>query len=131
MVDAQGLVLGRLAARVSHILRGKHRPEYTPNSDCGDHVVVIRAGGVRLSGNKAKQKVYRRHSGYPGGLKEVSYARMLAKRPERVIELAVRGMLPRTPLGRDMYRKLKVYAGAQHPHAAQQPEPLDLTPPRR
>ena len=131
VIDADGLSLGRLAARVAHILRGKHRAEYTPHSDCGDHVVVVGAAGVRFIGerakHKARQKMHYRHSGYPGGLKAVSYERMLAERPERAVELAVRGMLPRTSLGRQMYRKLKVYPGAEHPHAAQRPQPLILT----
>ena len=134
VIDAEGLSLGRLAAFVAHVLRGKHRPEYTPHSDCGDHVVVVKAAGVRLGGgkssksaDKARRKMHYRHSGYPGGLKAVSYERMLATRPERVVELAVRGMLPRTPLGRRMFRKLKVYSGPEHPHAAQRPQPLTPT----
>ena len=124
VVDAEGQVLGRLASEVAKILRGKHRPTYAPHLDTGDHVVVVNAARVRLTGNKPRQKVYYRHSGYPGGLRETPYERMLERHPERVVERAVRGMLPRNRLGRQMARKLKVYAGPQHPHAAQRPIPL-------
>ena len=126
VVDAEGKVLGRLASEIATILRGKHKPEFTPNVDTGDFVIVVNAEKVRVTGDKANQKVYRRHSGYMGGLKEVSYKRMMDKHPERVIEAAVRGMLPKNTLGRAMYRKLKVYAGPEHQHAAQMPEPLEF-----
>jgi large subunit ribosomal protein L13 len=126
VVDAEGKVLGRLATEVARVLRGKHKPIYTPFMDTGDHVIVVNAARVRLTGKKLDGKLYRWHTGYPGGLKSMTYRKFLATRPERVIEKAVRGMLPRTPLGRSMFGKLKVYAGPEHPHAAQQPEPLRL-----
>ena len=126
VVDATDKVLGRLATQIALRLRGKHRPDYTPHLDTGDMVVVINAEKVRVSGNKAKDKMYYRHSGYMGGLKATSFNDMIERSPERVIEIAVKGMLPRNPLGREMYRKLKVYAGPQHQHAAQQPQPLEL-----
>ncbi|GAB4280093.1 MAG: 50S ribosomal protein L13 [Coriobacteriia bacterium] len=126
VVDATGIPLGRLATRVATILRGKHKPQYTPHVDTGDYVVVINAEKVRLTGNKLQQKVYRRHSGHPGGLKEVSAEKLLAERPELVVEKAVKGMLPKNTLGRQMGKKLKVYAGPDHPHQAQDPRPLDL-----
>lgn len=126
VVDATGIPLGRLATRVATILRGKHKPQYTPHVDTGDYVVVINAEKVRLTGNKLRQKVYRRHSGHPGGLKEVSAEKLLAERPELVVEKAVKGMLPKNTLGRQMGKKLKVYAGPDHPHQAQDPRPLDL-----
>lgn len=126
VIDAEGQNLGRLATRVATVLRGKHKPTYTPSMDVGDFVIVINADKVEVTGNKRQDKRYYRHSLYPGGLKEVSLQRMLATHPERVIEHAVRGMLPKNKLGRAMYRKLKVYAGADHPHAAQKPQPLEL-----
>ncbi len=124
LVDAQDQVLGRLASRVATILRGKHKPTFAPHVDVGDHVVVINAEKVHLTGRKMTGKVYRWHTGYIGGLREVSAERMLKTHPERVIEWAVQGMLPKGRLGRAMFRKLKVYRGAEHPHAAQKPEPL-------
>lgn len=126
VVDARGQVLGRLASEVAKILRGKHKPTFAPHMDTGDHVVVVNAAKVRLTGEKAGKKVYRRHSGYPGGLRETNFERMLATRPERVVEDAVRGMLPKNRLGRQMFHKLSVYAGPDHPHRAQQPVPLRL-----
>jgi large subunit ribosomal protein L13 len=126
VIDADGQVLGRLATEVARILRGKHKPIYTPHVDTGDNVIVINAAKVRLTGDKLDKKLYRWHTGYPGGLKSMTYRKFLATRPERVVEKAVRGMLPHNPLGRAMFRKLKVYAGPQHPHAAQQPEVLRL-----
>lgn len=126
VVDAEGQVLGRLASAIARILRGKHKPMYTPFLDTGDHVIVVNAARVRLTGKKLDKKLYRWHTGYPGGLKSLTYRQFLATRPERVIERAVRGMLPRGPLGRAMGAKLKVYAGPEHPHAAQRPEPLRL-----
>lgn len=125
-VDAAGKTLGRLASEIAKRLRGKHKPEYTPNVDTGDYIVVLNAAQIKVTGNKNTDKVYYSHSGYPGGLKEITFEKLLAKSPEQVIEKAVKGMLPKNPLGRAMYRKLKVYAGAEHPHAAQQPQVLDL-----
>jgi large subunit ribosomal protein L13 len=127
VVDADGQVLGRLAAQVARILRGKHKPIFAPHVDTGDHVIIINAAKVRLTGRKLEQKVAYRHSGYPGGLKEVPYTALLAQRPSRAVERAVRGMLPRNRLGRQMLSKLKVYDGPTHPHAAQLPVPLDVT----
>ncbi len=124
LVDARGQVLGRLATRVATILRGKHKPTFAPHLDVGDHVVVINAEQVHLTGRKMTDKVYRWHTGYIGGLREISAERMLRTHPERVIEWAVQGMLPKGRLGRAMFKKLKVYRGAEHPHAAQKPEPL-------
>ena len=126
LVDAEGQTLGRLASRVAQILRGKHKPIYTPSMDTGDHVLVVNAEKVRLTGKKLDQKRYYRHSGYPGGLTAVGYEELLTKRPERAVELAVRGMLPHNRLGRALIRKLKVYAGPEHPHAAQQPKPFEI-----
>lgn len=126
VVDAAGVPLGRLATKVASILRGKHKPMYTPSMDTGDHVIVLNAAKVALTGRKAQTKMYYRHSLYAGGLKETSFERMIEKHPERVIELAVKGMLPKNSLGRQMFRKLKVYAGTDHPHAAQQPKTLDI-----
>ncbi|MDX8411219.1 MAG: 50S ribosomal protein L13 [Mariprofundaceae bacterium] len=125
VIDAKGQTLGRLATRVATVLRGKHRPQYTPHADTGDHVIVLNAQQVSLTGRKEEQKVYYRHSGYPGGIKSTSIKRMREEHPERIIENAVRGMLPKNPLGRSMFGKLKVYAGDSHPHHAQQPKPLD------
>lgn len=124
IVDASGLTLGRLATEIASRLRGKHKPEYTPHVDTGDYIVVINAERVRVTGRKASGKMYYRHAGFPGGLKSMSFDQLIAHRPERVIELAVKGMMPRNPLGRAMRRKLKVYAGSAHPHAAQQPQQL-------
>lgn len=126
LVDATDKTLGRLASELATRLRGKHKPEFTAHVDTGDYIVVINAEKVRVTGNKANAKVYHHHSGYPGGIKETSFQSMLQKAPERIIEIAVKGMLPKGPLGREMFRKLKVYAGTQHPHAAQQPELLDI-----
>ncbi len=127
VVDAEGQVLGRLASEIARRLRGKHKPEYTPHVDTGDYIVVVNATKVRITGNKPRAKIYYSHSGYPGGLKTARFDEMLAKAPQRVIEKAVKGMLPKGPLGRAMYRKLKVYPGATHRHAAQQPAVLKLT----
>ena len=126
IVDAEGLTLGRLATEVARRLRGKHKPTFTPFLDTGDHIIVVNAEKVALSGRKLETKMYRHHSGYPGGLREIPAAKMLEKRPIRLVESAVRGMLPKGPLGRQMARKLKVYAGSAHPHQAQQPQALDL-----
>jgi large subunit ribosomal protein L13 len=126
VIDADGAVLGRLASEVAKILRGKHKPIFAPHADTGDHVIVVNASGVRLSGNKLQGKLYHRHSGYPGGLRTVDYQRLLAERPTMVVERAVRGMLPKNRLGRQMIGKLSVYAGAEHPHAAQRPVALTL-----
>ena len=124
--DATDVVLGRLASKVAQILKGKNKPQYTPHVDTGDFVIVINAEKIRLTGNKAAQKMYYSHSGYIGGLKEVSFQRMLEKHPERIIEKAVKGMLPKNSLGRAMNRKLKVYAGPEHPHEAQKPRQITL-----
>ena len=121
MINAEGAVLGRLATKTARLLMGKHKPGYTPFLDTGDHVVIVNAEKVRMTGNKETQKVYRRHSGYPGGLVEVQARKMRATRPIRIVELAVQGMLPKTKLGKQMYRKLNVYAGPKHPHQAQKP----------
>ncbi len=126
VVDASGKVLGRLATEVARRLRGKHKTAYTPHVDTGDYIVITNAKAVRVTGNKAEQKTYYRHTGYPGGIKAINFAKLVAYKPERVIEKAVQGMLPKGPLGRQMFAKLKVYAGASHPHSAQQPEPLDI-----
>ncbi len=127
LVDAEGLVLGRLASIIANRLRGKHKPFYTPHIDCGDNVVVINAAKVKLTGRKREQKVYYRHTGYPGGIKSETAREILDGRfPERVLEKAVERMVPRGPLGRRQMRHLKVYAGPEHPHAAQNPEPLDV-----
>ena len=124
VVDAEGKILGRVASEIARILRGKHKPTYTPHLDTGDFVVVINAEKVALTGKKADQKTYFRHTGYMGGEKFIPFRQMLEKHPERVIELAIKGMLPKGALGRQMYTKLRVYAGTEHPHQAQQPEPL-------
>ncbi len=126
LIDAQGKTLGRLASQIASILRGKHKPLYTPHIDCGDYVVVINAERVWTTGRKLDQKIYYRHSGYPGGLKQITLRDQLQKFPERVIEHAVKGMLPKNKLGRKMYKKLKVYSGSAHPHKAQQPQALEL-----
>ncbi|MBQ6304172.1 MAG: 50S ribosomal protein L13 [Clostridiales bacterium] len=122
VIDAEGMVLGRLATEVARLLRGKHKPTYTPFLDTGDNVIVINASKVILTGNKLDDKKYRHHSGFPGGLKEVDYRTMMAKNPEKAVELAVKGMLPKNTLGRQMFRKLHVYAGPEHEQAAQKPE---------
>ncbi|MBN1487175.1 MAG: 50S ribosomal protein L13 [Anaerolineae bacterium] len=126
VVDATGLTLGRLATQIATVLRGKHKPQYTPHVDVGDFVIVVNAEKVKVTGRKLDQKMYYRHTGYPGGLKSVTLRRQLEKFPERVLESAVRGMLPHGPLGRRMFKKLKVYAGPQHPHQAQMPEVLEV-----
>lgn len=126
VVDAEGKTLGRLATEVATLLRGKHKPTYTPNVDTGDHVIILNAAKIELTGNKLQDKMYYRHSGFAGGIKATNAAEMRAKRPEKMIELAIKGMLPKGPLGRQMYRKLNVYAGAEHPHQAQQPEVYEL-----
>ena len=126
IVDAQGVALGRLASQVAAILRGKNKAEFTPNVDCGDHVIVINSDKIVLTGKKVEQKYYRHHSGYVGGLKEVKAKDMIAKHSDRAITLAIKGMLPKNSLGRDMIKKLKVYAGPEHGHQAQQPEVLTI-----
>lgn len=126
VVDATDKVLGRVAAEIASRLRGKHKPEYTPHVDTGDYIVVVNAEKVRVTGNKAKDKKYYHHTGYIGGIKEISFEKLIDKAPERALETAVKGMLPKGPLGRVMLKKLKVYAGEQHPHAAQQPQELNI-----
>ena len=126
LVDAEGQTLGRLATKIATILRGKHKPIYSPSVDCGDYVVVINAEKVHVTGRRMDQKKYYRHSGYPGGIKEIGLREQLEKHPNRVIESAVKGMLPKNVLGRKMFKKLKVYAGPEHNHHAQAPEPLEL-----
>ena len=126
LVDADGQTLGRMASGIATRLRGKHKAEYTPHVDTGDYVVVINAEKVKVTGNKATDKIYHSHSGYPGGLKSISFEKLQERSPEKVIKLAVKGMLPRTPLGRAMFKKLKVYAGTDHPHGAQQPKTVTL-----
>jgi len=126
VVDASDKVLGRIAADIASRLRGKHKPEYTPHVDTGDFIVVINAEKVRVTGNKAKDKKYYHHTGFIGGIKEISFEKLIQKAPERALETAVKGMLPRGPLGRAMLKKLKVYAGDQHPHSAQQPQELSI-----
>ncbi len=126
VIDAEDVVLGRLASEVASILRGKKKPIFTPHVDCGDYVIVVNADKVKLTGNKLSQKHHVYHTGYPGGRREIVYSEMIQKRPEKVIELAVKGMLPKSRLGRKMFNKLKVYAGSEHPHEAQQPEVIEL-----
>ncbi|NVK25002.1 MAG: 50S ribosomal protein L13 [Gammaproteobacteria bacterium] len=126
VVDAEGKTLGRIATEIALRLRGKHKPEYTPHMDTGDYIIVVNAEKVTVTGNKGQGKMYYSHSGYPGGIKEINFDDLQAKKPEMIIEKAVKGMLPRGPLGRAMFRKLKVYAGAEHNHAAQQPQVLDI-----
>lgn len=126
VVDAEGKTLGRLATEIALRLRGKHKPTYTPHVDTGDYIIVVNAEKVTVTGRKAQDKIYHSHTGYPGGLKSISFEKLQAKKPEMIIESAVRGMLPRGPLGREMFRKLKVYAGPEHSHAAQQPKTLDI-----
>jgi large subunit ribosomal protein L13 len=126
VVDAAGKTLGRLAAELAHRLRGKHKPEFTPHVDTGDYIVVINAEKVAVTGKKATDKIYYHHTEFPGGIKDISFEKLIERAPERALETAVRGMLPHNPLGRAMFRKLKVYAGAEHPHSAQQPQPLNI-----
>ena len=126
LVNAEGKTLGRLASEIAQVLRGKHKPIYTPHLDCGDFVIVVNAEKVRVTGRKLDQKMYYRHTGYPGGIKSISLRNQLQKHPKRVLQAAVRGMLPRNRLGRKMLKKLKVYAGNSHPHQAQQPKVLEL-----
>jgi large subunit ribosomal protein L13 len=126
VIDASGKILGRIATTIAHILKGKHKPIYTPHVDTGDFVVVINADKIRVTGKKPTDKMYRNYSGYPGGLKEESFQKLMGRFPERIIEIAVKGMLPKNPLGRQMFRKLKVYSGAAHPHEAQQPELMNV-----
>ena len=126
VVDAAGKTLGRLASELASRLRGKHKPEYTPHVDTGDYIVVVNAEKVAVTGNKATKKIYYSHTEYPGGIKDINFEQLIAKAPERAIQSAVKGMLPKGPLGREMFRKLKIYAGSEHPHAAQQPQTLDL-----
>jgi len=126
IVDAENKTLGRLSTEIARRLRGKHKPEYTPHVDTGDYIIVINAEKVRVSGNKRTDKIYHHHTGYPGGLKSISFEKLIERAPERVIETAVKGMLPKNPLGRAMYKKMKVYAGTEHPHTAQQPKTLEV-----
>jgi large subunit ribosomal protein L13 len=126
VVDAEGKTLGRLATEVASRLRGKHKPEFTPHVDTGDYIVVVNADKVTVTGDKATKKIYYSHTEYPGGIKDINFQQLINKAPERVIQSAVKGMLPRGPLGREMFRKLKVYVGSEHPHTAQQPQTLDL-----
>lgn len=126
VIDAAGLTLGRLASQIASVLRGKHKPTYSPHMDCGDFVVVVNAHKIRVTGRKLDQKFYYRHSGYPGGLKAISLRDQLDRHPDRVIQLAVRGMLPKNRLGRQMIKKLKIYATPDHPHEAQQPKPFQF-----
>ena len=126
VVDAQNKVLGRLAVQIASRLRGKHKPEYTPHVDTGDYIVVVNAAKLRVTGRKAERKIYYRHTGFPGGIRETNFAKLHAARPERVLQKAVKGMLPKGPLGYAMLRKLKVYAGGTHPHSAQQPKALEI-----
>jgi len=126
VIDAQDKVLGRLAVQIATRLRGKHKPEYTPHVDTGDYVVVVNVAKLRVTGRKSERKIYWRHTEYPGGIKQTNFAKLHAKRPERVLQKAVKGMLPKGPLGYAMLRKLKVYAGGEHPHSAQQPKKLEI-----
>ena len=126
LVDANNQTLGRMASEIAHRLRGKHKPEYTPHVDTGDYIVVINADKVHVTGKKATDKMYHRHSEYPGGLRSMPFEKLMERDPTRAIRIAVKGMLPNNPLGRAMYRKLKVYAGGDHPHAAQQPQTLEI-----
>jgi large subunit ribosomal protein L13 len=126
VVDAEGQTLGRLATEIARLLRGKNKPQYTPHVDTGDFVVVVNAEKVVVTGKKAEQKVYRRHSGYPGGLKETSYEQMMERRPTEILRRAVKGMMPKNRLARQQLRKLKIYAGPEHPHAAQDPQPYEV-----
>lgn len=125
IVDATDKVLGRLASEIAYRLRGKHKPEFTPHVDTGDYIVVTNVEKLRVTGNKREDKMYYRHTGYPGGIKETNFDKLIARKPEHVLELAVRGMLPKNRLGRQMFKKLKIYAGSEHPHTAQQPKSLE------
>ena len=126
IIDASNKTLGRLAAKIAHRLRGKHKAEYTPHVDTGDYIVVTNVETIKVTGRKFKNKMYYNHTGFPGGIKEISFEKLQARHPERVLERAVKGMLPKNSLGRDMYRKLKIYVGSEHPHAAQQPKQLEI-----
>jgi len=126
IIDATHQILGRLATEVARRLRGKHKPEFTPHVDTGDYIIVTNAAYIRVTGKKEKNKIYYRHTGYPGGIKSITFEKLLATKPERVIEVAVKGMLPKNALGREMFRKLKVYAGSEHPHTAQQPKVIEF-----
>lgn len=126
IVDASGKTLGRLATEIAKRLRGKHKPEYTPHIDTGDYIIVINARKIKVTGNKSTDKIYHHHTGFPGGLKSITFDKLIVKKPEMIIEKAVKGMLPRGSLGRDMYRKLKVYPNAEHKHSAQQPKVLEI-----
>ncbi len=126
VVDAEGKTLGRMATEIATVLRGKHKPTYTPHVDCGDYVIVINADKVEVTGKKRKEKIYKSHSGYPGGLKEITFEKLQAKKPDEIVRHAVKGMMPKGRLGRQMYKKLKVYAGPEHNHKAQQPEVLNV-----
>lgn len=126
VVDATDKVLGRVSTEVARRLRGKHKPEYTPHADTGDYIIIINAEKIRVTGKKSTDKIYHHNTGYPGGLKSISFEKLIARHPEKVLELAIKGMLPKNALGREMYRKLKVYAGAAHEHHAQQPEVLEI-----
>jgi large subunit ribosomal protein L13 len=126
VVDASDEILGRLATKVAQVLRGKHRPDFTPHLDLGDHVIVINAGKIKVTGRKEEQKVYYRHTGYPGGIRTTPYSKLLAQHPEQIVEKAIRGMLPHNTLGRHLFKKLRVYAGSEHEHAAQKPVPLPI-----
>ena len=126
IVDATGKVLGRIAAEIARRLRGKHKPEFTPHVDTGDYIVVVNAEKLRVTGNKAKDKLYHRHTTYPGGIRTTNFEKLQTKHPERVLTLAVKGMLPKGPLGYAMIKKMKIYPGAEHPHSAQQPKPLQI-----
>lgn len=126
IIDASNKTLGRLAAKIAHRLRGKHKPEYTSHVDTGDYIVVTNVEAIKVTGRKFKDKIYYSHTGFPGGIKEMSFEKLQAKHPERILERAVKGMLPKNSLGRDMYRKLKIYVGSEHPHAAQQPKQLEI-----
>ncbi|MFK8067438.1 MAG: 50S ribosomal protein L13 [Gammaproteobacteria bacterium] len=126
VIDATDKVLGRLATEVASRLRGKHKPIYTPHVDTGDYIIIVNAEKIRVTGNKSKDKMYYHHTGFPGGIKSISFDKQIDKAPERVIQSAVKGMLPKGPLGRDMFRKLKIYAGPEHQHTAQQPQPLEI-----
>jgi large subunit ribosomal protein L13 len=126
VVDAEGKVLGRLASEIARRLRGKHKPEFTPHVDTGDYIVVLNVDKLRVTGRKAQQKTYYRHSGYPGGIYSTNFAKLQARHPDRVLKLAVKGMLPKGPLGYAMLKKMKMYTGTSHPHAAQQPKPLQI-----
>ncbi len=126
VIDARGMTLGRLAARVAPILRGTHKPYFTPHLDTGDHVIIVNADKIRVTGRRMDQKIYYRHSGYPGGLKQMTLREMMDRHPTRALKLAIKGMMPKGPLGRQMLKKLKVYAGGEHPHQAQQPQAMEL-----